>query len=59
MEALDFAAAQYRLGRATGEALQALGMALLAEGRDAAVRLAIADDLSMAEIGPVFERVCR
>jgi len=55
---LAVAAARYRLGLQSGEALRDLGEALLAEGRDEAVRLAIVDDLAMADVGLVFEQVC-
>lgn len=59
MDQLELAAAKYQLGRQTGEALRDLGVALLSEGHDQAVRLAIVEDLTMAEVGPIFERVCR
>jgi hypothetical protein len=59
MRQLELAAARYQLGRQTGEALRDLGVALLSDGYDAAAGLAIADDLTMAAVGPVFERVCR
>ena len=58
MNHLEVAAAKYQLGRQTGEALRDLGVALLSDGHDQAVRLAIVDDLTMAEVGPIFERVC-
>jgi hypothetical protein len=58
-ESIELAAAKYQLGRQTGEALRDLGVALLSSGHDQAVRLAIVDDLTMAEVGPIFERVCR
>jgi hypothetical protein len=58
MQQLELAAARFRLGLETGESLRDLGLALLADGHDAAVRLAIVDELTMAEVGPVFERVC-
>jgi hypothetical protein len=58
---LELATARYRLGRENGESLHALGQSLLADERyaDAAVKLAVLDDLEMAEVGPVFERMCR
>ncbi len=60
MTPLGLAAARYKIGLETGESLRDLGEALLSEnGMDAAVKLAIADDLSMSEVGPIFERVCR
>ncbi len=59
MDQLELAAAKYQLGRQTGEALRDLGVALLSEGHDQAVRLAIVEDLTMAEVAPIFERVCR
>jgi hypothetical protein len=55
---LRLAAARYRLGRETGDSLRALGEELLSEGYDQAVGLAIVEELSMSEIGPVFERLC-
>jgi hypothetical protein len=58
MDRLELAAAKYQLGRQTGEALRDLGVALLSEGHDQAVRLAIVEDLTLAEVGPIFERVC-
>jgi len=58
MDQLELAAAKYRLGRQTGEALRDLGVALLSDGHDQAVRLAIVEDVTMAEVGPIFERVC-
>jgi hypothetical protein len=59
MEQLELEAARYRLGLQRGQSLRDLGVALLSDGHDAAVRLAIVDDLTMASVGPVFERVCR
>jgi hypothetical protein len=59
MQQLELAAARYRLDRETGESLRDLGVVLLSAGREGAVSLAIVDDLAMAEVGPVFERVCR
>ncbi len=55
---LRLAAARYRLGRETGDSLRAVGEELLSEGYDQAVRLAIMEELSMYEVGPVFERLC-
>jgi hypothetical protein len=48
MDQLELAAAKYQLGRQTGEALRDLGIALISEGHDQAVRLAIVEDLTMA-----------
>lgn len=59
MRKLELAAARYRLGRETGESLRDLGVTLLSAGYDPAVRLAIVDDLALADVGPAFERVCR
>jgi hypothetical protein len=59
VEQLEVAAARYRLGRQTGEALRDLGVALLSDDHHTAVGLAIADDLAMSTIGPVFEKVCQ
>ncbi len=58
MPSLEVAAARYRLGRETAESLRDLGVSLVADGVDAAVPLAIVDELTLAEVGPVFERVC-
>jgi hypothetical protein len=58
MRSLVVAAARYRLGRETGESLRDLGVSLVANGVDAAVPLAIVDDLTLADVGPVFERLC-
>jgi hypothetical protein len=38
--------------------LSALGEALLAHGHDEAVKLAIVDHPTMAEVGPLFEELC-
>jgi hypothetical protein len=59
MGSLQLAAARYRLGRETAESLCALDEALLSDGQDEAVKLAILDDTSMAEVGPVFEGMCQ
>ena len=59
VQSLAVAAARYRLGGATGESLRGLGVELLAAGNDAAMPLAIMDDFSLAEVGPVFDRVCQ
>ncbi len=39
--------------------MRGLWVELLAAGNDAAMPLAIMDDLSLAEVGPVFDRVCQ
>jgi hypothetical protein len=59
VESLRLAAARYSLSRETGETLRALAERLLSEGHEQAVRLAIADDLSMSAIAPLFECLCR
>jgi hypothetical protein len=58
MRFLEVPAARYRLGRETAESLRDLGVSLVADGVDAAVPLASVDDLTLAEVGPVFERLC-
>jgi hypothetical protein len=58
MRSLEVAAARYRLGLETGGSLRDLGVSLVADGFDAAVPLAIVDELTLAEVGPAFERVC-
>jgi hypothetical protein len=58
MPSLELAAAQYRLGLETAESLRDLGVLLVADGVDAAVPLAIVDELTLAQVGPVFERLC-
>jgi hypothetical protein len=63
METLRAAAARYRLGWESGESLRALGVELLSNGHDEAVRLAVQDartprELSMLDVGPVFEQLC-
>lgn len=58
MRPIELAAARYRLGQVSGQPLIALAEELLAEGHDEAVKLAIADDPAMSEIGPLFEALC-
>jgi hypothetical protein len=58
IQSLEVAAARYRLGRETAESLRDLGVSLVADGVDAAVPLAIVDEMTLAEVGPVFERLC-
>jgi hypothetical protein len=52
------AAARYRLGLQSADSLRALAVALLADGHDEALPLAIADELRLDEAGPVCERLC-
>jgi hypothetical protein len=58
LDALLLAAARHRLGLATGEELQRLGMSLLEQGDDNATDLAIVDDDSLATIVPELEKLC-
>jgi hypothetical protein len=57
-DALALAAARHRLGLETADGLRTLGIQLLAAGHDEALPLAIADDASLAELTPIFERLC-
>jgi hypothetical protein len=56
---LALAAARYRLGLQSADSLRELAVALLSQGHDEALPLAIADELGLEAAGPVFERMCR
>jgi hypothetical protein len=58
MRVIELEAARYRLGKASPESLRSLAEALLAEGHDEAVKLAIVEEPTMADVGPLFEEMC-
>jgi hypothetical protein len=58
-DGLMLALARYQLGLETADSLRGFGVDLLAAGSDEALELAIADDLDVAEIGPILERLGR
>jgi hypothetical protein len=58
-ETLALAAARHRLGLETADSLRALAVALLAAGNEDALQLAIADDLDLDDLEPIFGKLCR
>jgi hypothetical protein len=58
-DGLTLTLARYQLGLETADSLRGFGVDLLAAGSDEALDLAIADDLDVAEIGPILERLGR